>query len=362
LTAPHKLPHRAAGATRFMGNNLATPAPLPSSASPSSSAATVSQGTMIQRRHKAEQELPLTSADTDPDGNKSKRSKRGRSRVGGDSPALVFQAFLAALVLIASLLGVSHMVRRRRHHHHHRHAAATDEQAAHAAGDDPSSPHLHHAQQHHHAHEPRRIHPLDGERHLHNADGEMGELPLAKFPSLTNAFAKSEIVGLYWAANWCPMSTPITEALDEAFSGKRNTLLYPDEMESYDAATEGRKQLSIVYISSDSSEEEMTDYIRGGWQSIPYDSTERTELKKHFRVCAKRELAELGFERKFEIPTLMILDGHTHGVISTNGVDDIREYGEKALTHWLGMQSLIRGLEDKYEGEALKNQAEPRIV
>lgn len=292
---------------------------------------------MIQRRHKAgEQGLPLTSADTGPDGDKSKRSKRGRTHGGGDSPALAVQAFLAALLLIAGLLGVSHIFRRRRHHHH--------------------------AQHQHHAHEPRRIHPLDGERHLHNADAAMGELPLAKFPSLTNAFAKSEIVALYFAASWCPMSTPITEALDEAFSCKRNTLLYPDAMEAHDAAAEGRKPLSIVYVSSDGSEEEMTDYIRGGWQSVAYGSTERTELKKHFRVCAKRELAELGFERKFEIPTLMVLDGHTHGIISTNGVDDIREYGDKALTHWLGMQSLIRGLEDKYEGEALKNQAEPRIV
>jgi len=197
---------------------------------------------------------------------------------------------------------------------------------------------------------------------LHNADAEMGELPLAKFPSLTDAFAKSEIVALYFAASWCPMSTPITEALDEAFSGRRNTLLYPDDMGGYDAAAEGRKPLSLVYVSSDRSDAEMTDYIRGGWQSIPYDSTERTELKKRFRVCAKRELDELGFDRKFEIPTLMILDGHTHGIISTNGVEDIREYGDKALTHWLGMQSLIRGLEDKYEQDALKNQAEPRIV
>ena len=333
-----------------MGNKLATPAPLSHSVSSSSSpAATPSQGTMIQRRPKAEQELPLTSADADSgDCNKSKRSKRGRKRGGGDSPALVFQAFLAAIFLIVGLLGVSHFVRRRRHHHHHRHAAATDEHGAHV--------------QHHHAHEPRRIHPLDGERHLHNADREMGELPLAKFPSLTNALAKSEVIGIYFAAAWCPMSTPITEALDDAFSGKRNTLLYPDEADTYDAAAEGRKPLSLVYVSSDRSEEEMNDYIRGGWQSIPFDSTERTELKKHFRVCAKRELEELGFERKFEIPTLLILDGHTHGIISTNGVEDIREYGDKALTHWLGMQSLIRGLEDKYEGEALKNQAEPRIV
>ena len=332
-----------------MGNKLATPASLPQSVSPPLSAVTPSQGTMIQRRPKAEQELPLTSADTDSgDGTKSKRSKRGRKRGGGDSPALLFQAFLAAIFLIVGLLGVSHFVRRRRHHHHHRHAAATDEHGAHI--------------QHHHAHEPRRIHPLDGERHLHNADREMGELPLAKFPSLTNSFAKSEIVLIYFAARWCPMSTPITEALDDAFSGKRNTLLYPDEADTFDAAAEGRKPLSLVYVSSDRSEEEMVDYILGGWQSIPFDSTERTELKKHFRVCANRELEELGFERKFEIPTLMILDGHTHGILSTNGVEDIREYGDKALTHWLGMQSLIRGLEDKYEGEALKNQAEPRIV
>mmetsp|Transcript_26453 Transcript_26453/g.58000 ORF Transcript_26453/g.58000 Transcript_26453/m.58000 type:complete len:312 (+) Transcript_26453:120-1055(+) len=311
---------------------------------------------MIQRRGKADLELPLTSADTSNNADDSKGTTKKKPK-RADSPALLLEAIIPTIIVVFGLLGLSHFIRKRRHHHHHHHSGGTGQHVntKNAFGD-----HLAHHHAHHHGHEPRRIHPLDGERHLHKA--AENELPLAKFSTLSHALGKADIVGLYFAASWCRMSAPITEALDEAFSGKRNTLLYPDEVETYDADAEGRKPLSIVYVSSDGSVDEMTEYIRGGWLSVPYESIERTELKKHFRVCAKRELEELGFERKFEIPTLILIDGKTHGVISTNGVEDIKEYGDKALQHWLGMKSLIGGLEDKYEDEALRNNPEPRIV
>jgi hypothetical protein len=55
--------------------------------------------------------------------------------------------------------------------------------------------------------------------------------------------------------------------------------------------------------------------------------------------------------RRFHIPTLMIVDAVTHGVISTNGAEDLEEYGDGVLDHWLEIQTLTRALEDKYDEE-----------
>lgn len=176
----------------------------------------------------------------------------------------------------------------------------------------------------------------------HHHDGELGRpLPLSEFETVNTALENANIVALYFAASWCPMSTPITNLLEEHFSSVPN-LLY----------TSGRlvqkKELAIVHVSSDTSQSAIDEYLKPGWIAVPFDSEERTALKKHFFVCAKRELSELGIDRKFEIPTLIILDGETHEVISTNGVHDLQNEGAKALDHWIELQSIIRGLQSKY--------------
>ena len=43
------------------------------------------------------------------------------------------------------------------------------------------------------------------------------KLPLAEYPSIQYALDHSDIVLLYFAASWCPMSAPITKLLDEKF-------------------------------------------------------------------------------------------------------------------------------------------------
>lgn len=201
----------------------------------------------------------------------------------------------------------------------------------------------------------------DPRRIVQTSDG--APLPLAKFSSLSYALANTELVGLYFAAAWCPMSTPVTEELESAFSQKVGTLLVPgDETLTEDV----HRPLAIIYVSSDKSDEDMKKYARDGWINVPFDSPDRNGLKRHFRVCAKRELQELGFDRKMEIPTLIIIDSVTQGVLTTSGVSDLKEYGDKAIDHWLGLQNLIRSLEDKYEDEEMRREQErrpePRIV
>jgi hypothetical protein len=168
------------------------------------------------------------------------------------------------------------------------------------------------------------------------------QLPLSQFPTLNQALEQSEMVALYFAASWCPMSTGPTNLLGDIFGGIDADVLTAQGGSS-------KSKLSIVYVSSDKSDESMQEYMKANWIGVPYESDERTALKKHFSVCAKRELGELRIERKYEIPSLFIFDGESHGLISTHGVADIQEHQNlEVLEHWKGLQRVVRGLSEKY--------------
>ena len=161
---------------------------------------------------------------------------------------------------------------------------------------------------------------------------------LSQFSELSFALQNSDLVALYFAASWCPMSTPISIALDKAF-GNSNDVLTSEK--------EGRKKLSIVYVSSDKTIEEYNEYIKNrNWLAVPFDSPQRNQLKRHFSTCAHRELKELGFDRKHEIPTIIIIDSKSQGVITTSGADHIDDMGEAALDHWSDMKRWIEKASD----------------
>ena len=174
-----------------------------------------------------------------------------------------------------------------------------------------------------------------------NDDNLARPLALSEFETVHRALEHSNLVAIYFAASWCPMSTPITNLLEEYFSSVPN-LLYTS------GSPLQKKELAIVHVSSDTSQSAMEAYLKPGWIAVPFDSKEKTALKQHFFVCAKRELQQLGIERKLEIPALIILDGESHSVITTNGVQDLENEGAKALDHWIELQSIIRGLQSKY--------------
>lgn len=162
-------------------------------------------------------------------------------------------------------------------------------------------------------------------------------LPLSQFPTLNTAFAQSDLVGLYFAASWCPMSTGPTNLLGEIFG----------EFMANDPS-----KFALVYVSSDTDAQSMASYMKPGWLGVPFDSAERTGLKKHFSVCAQRELQELEMERKYEIPSLFLFDGATRGLISTHGVQDLKNYQSMEVYDvWKGMQGVVRGLSEKYVDE-----------
>lgn len=179
-------------------------------------------------------------------------------------------------------------------------------------------------------------------------------LPLSQFESLQYPLSHAKLVGLYFAASWCPDCTSVTKMMDE-YLGDTNLLLPPPS-----PPTAGHDQnlpdilsdddersavLSIVFVSSDTVEENFERYIRPNWIAVPFHSSERTALKKHFLVCSKPEVERLGIQREYEIPTLLILDSQTQEVLSESGDDDMIENGEKVLDYWMDIRTLARSLE-----------------
>lgn len=71
---------------------------------------------------------------------------------------------------------------------------------------------------------------------------------------------------------------------------------------------------------------ETMEKSHGKWGMIPFDSSEKDELKKNFGCCAGSEVFQLGmspFDRKYGIPTLVLIDCEKQEVISFDGVQDV---------------------------------------
>jgi len=133
-----------------------------------------------------------------------------------------------------------------------------------------------------------------------------------------------------------------------------------------DDASDGDKPLlSLLYVSSDESLESLTKYMSPypHWSYIPFDDDERAELKRHFKTCAKVEMEELGIlNREHEIPTLIILDGKTHSIISSEGVADVNAHGVEAVQRWKETVMLMRGLEGKFHDYNDEHEREEQVV
>mmetsp|Transcript_27494 Transcript_27494/g.36515 ORF Transcript_27494/g.36515 Transcript_27494/m.36515 type:complete len:120 (-) Transcript_27494:147-506(-) len=116
-------------------------------------------------------------------------------------------------------------------------------------------------------------------------------------------------------------------------------LSQPDETE---------KLLEVVYISSDMSKEQMEQAMssnHGPWGSIPFDNVEeRSNVKRNFGVCAAKEMKELQMDgpgqRKFGIPTIILINCETEEVMTTDGERDLMESGNNVLNKWKEMLTL----------------------
>ena len=59
--------------------------------------------------------------------------------------------------------------------------------------------------------------------------------------------------------------------------------------------------LEVVFVSSDDSEEGWGDYMKhhGDWLSVPYAGELRARIKKHYNVCAGKEMDGLGIATRW---------------------------------------------------------------
>merc|ERR1711862_351007 len=94
------------------------------------------------------------------------------------------------------------------------------------------------------------------------------------------------------------------------------------------------KKMGIVFVSSDSSVIDAIEYGSQEWLSVPFESNERTELKRHFKTCSEKEAKILKVDRQFGIPRLIIIDSTSQKILTTTAADDIIEKGPKAYDYW----------------------------
>ncbi|XXG40721.1 hypothetical protein AAC387_Pa01g1369 [Persea americana] len=109
-----------------------------------------------------------------------------------------------------------------------------------------------------------------------------------------------KIIGLYFSASWCGPCQGFTPIFAEAY-----TELY------------AQGNFEAVFVSADKNEETFKEYFaKMPWLAIPFsDSTTRDRLNELFEVNG--------------IPHLVLLGGNGK-VLSDDGVERIREYGEEA--------------------------------
>ena len=145
----------------------------------------------------------------------------------------------------------------------------------------------------------------------------------SRFPSLPLESSSVPFLGLYFAASWCSDVQKATPAVDKFCS-------------------EHKDNVHVVYVASDTTEQEMKDFVPSCMSAIPFDCTdERANLKRRFGTCAGKEREQLGItteERKHGIPTLIILDTSTGNTVTADGVDDIvGSNGDSVVEKWKAM-------------------------
>lgn len=179
-------------------------------------------------------------------------------------------------------------------------------------------------------------------RSSNSASNSITAMPdLSSFPALSKPLVSSKLVGLYFASSWCPDCTPITPQLKSVYANAQPKL----DFHSTESIGDEKKTLEVVYVSSDETAEQMTvDMVQnhGEWSAVPFnDAAQRAALKQHFGACAGKEADGLGMgeggkvKKRFGIPTLIILDGESGDIVTTEGVKDLEETGNDALAAWM---------------------------
>ncbi|KAG7342073.1 thioredoxin-like protein [Nitzschia inconspicua] len=156
--------------------------------------------------------------------------------------------------------------------------------------------------------------------------------------------SSAPIMALYFSSAWCDDSQvshdPVTNVFQRQHENKDDKIQH---------------LVDLVYISSDTSSEELEGNLEVGWKYIPFDKEElRSNVKRHFGICAKKEMEALGItadQRNGGIPTLILIDVQHQSILQEDAIPHVM--GETKLddplSHWA---SLLSENEDATEGRA----------
>lgn len=158
------------------------------------------------------------------------------------------------------------------------------------------------------------------------------QLSLARFPSLAYPLANAKLVALYFGASYCSENRLLRDSF------LRDERLLPQEGLLPYGTSDRKYPLAIVYISSDN--------VEGSSQWIHVnDENERASLKRKFRVGTAEEATKLDTTAHFPVPSLLVIDSDSNGVMTPMGLVDLKERGTDALEGWLQFQTTIEGID-----------------
>ena len=142
-------------------------------------------------------------------------------------------------------------------------------------------------------------------------DSPRNDIFLSKYFSLCFIWILDFSIALYFAASWCPDCVASKPYVSSVFKSQ----------------ADGEKVFDLVLVSSDNNAEQMKGELEPGWDAIEFEKVEdRSNLKKHFGVCAFKEMGGLGItseQRKGGIPTMVLLEKTTCKVLSGDAIPDI---------------------------------------
>jgi len=122
----------------------------------------------------------------------------------------------------------------------------------------------------------------------------------------TSTLSKNEVVGLYFSAHWCPPCRGFTPKLGEIYQGLKDQ----------------GKAIELVFVSSDRDQASFDEYFgEMPFLALPFNERElKNKLSKKFKVSG--------------IPTLVLLDGATGKVLTTDGRSVITEDAQGKNFPW----------------------------
>lgn len=122
-----------------------------------------------------------------------------------------------------------------------------------------------------------------------------------------NVVAARTLVGLYFAAAWCPACGSFTPLL----------------VKTYEELRQGGKSFEVVFVSLDNGAAEMFDHMRARgmpWLALPHSRAKAETLAQRFAVAW--------------IPSLVILDSRG-AVVTTAGREGVAGKGAAAYDDWV---------------------------